>query len=144
MTQLFKHILQYLRTVKDGQDFALPERLDSTALAAIAAEAQFYGFTDLQAKVLQTHRRVGEQYEYKYIKIGNKSVQYYAPYALPRDGWYTWKHADSPNSAEIGAEGGLQYLHHEGWELYSHAAAAESQNSTISLVISLVFRRKPN
>ena len=147
--QLFKHILQYLRTVKDGQDFVLPENMDSTTIAAIAAEAQFYGFTDLQAtiqqfcgstnsqaKLLQAQHRLGEQYEYKYIKVWDSCIAYYAPQmvsnGIERCCWRTL----TPASADIGAEGGLQYLCNQGWELYSHAAAGGDEP-----YISLVFRR---
>lgn len=147
--QLFRHILQYLRTVKDGQDFVLPERLDSRTLAAIAAEAQFYGFThlqatlqqycsrtDSQAKLLQAQQRLGEQYEYKYIKVWDNSVAYYAPQTgVNGSGGRFWRHV-TPDSADIGAEGGLQYLRNQGWELYSHAAAGGDRP-----YISLVFRR---
>ena len=114
--QLFRHILQYLRTVKDGQDFVLPERLDSTTLAA---EAQFYGFTDLQATLQQFCGSTNSQakvYEYKYIMVWQHSIAYYAPKRNQGryGGWDTWKHVNSPDSAEIGAEGGLQYLHNQG------------------------------
>ena len=141
MIQLFNHILQYLRAVKDGQDFLLPENLDSTTIAAIAAEAQFYGFTDLQAMLQQFCGRTNSPakvYEYKYIIVRQTSIAYYAPerYQGGSGEYDTWKHVNSPDSAEIGAEGGLQCLHNQGWELYSHAAGGEFPS------ISLVFRRK--
>ena len=48
LLHIFKHVLQYLRAVRDHQPFAVAQCLTQDTLAAIALEASFYGLPDLE------------------------------------------------------------------------------------------------
>lgn len=139
--QVFKYILQYLRAVRDQQPFACAESLTRDQLAAIAAEAHFYGLADLYRATLE--RNTKAEYEYKYFSIidngeGNNSVTWvYSPKVQICPPPYASKEVISwqkvgesakemipgtPPATDLDADpSNLLHLHTEGWEhVHSH------------------------
>lgn len=137
---MFKHILQYLRAFRDQQPFVCGESLARHQLAAIAAEAHFYGLADLEEAIARRSSR-GE-YEYKYLAIGGHGVSEYKPtvqidksHDRCKRTVYAWQSVGQEYGSEdlqpapdnnrrkgcektdLGADpGNLLHLHSEGWE----------------------------
>lgn len=153
--ELFKHVLQYLRAARDQQPFACGTSLSVDELAAIAAEARFYGLADLESAAADCHNKAGN--EYKYLTIRNNISYVYEPKAtvtLEKDNSCTLKYVQVVNPwqaagvsyyckqpsamTEVGTwdlgpdPGNLLHLHREGWE-FVHSSGELYCNGMIIL-----------
>ena len=86
--------MQYLRATRDSQALRLPSHLKPWELAALAAEAGFYGLEELhqalETKTLsQSSRLLAEQTEYKVFSLheGGHHSSYSDFVALLKNGW---------------------------------------------------------
>lgn len=160
LLQVFKHVLQYLRAVRDQQPFACAESLSRDQLAAIAAEAHFYGLADLERATLE--RNTQAEYEYKYFLtvdsgegsssrtfVYNPKVQIY-PGCPNSKAVISWQIVGEsaramipgtpPGATDLGADpGNLLHLHSEGWEPVQSLMTARA-NYESSFVV--VLRRR--
>lgn len=150
---MFKHILQYLRAVRDQQPFACAESLTRDQLAAIAAEAHFYGLADLERATVERNNK-GE-YEYKYLAIdGNGLPSEYNPkmtvrwispnYVKDMSAWEPvgLSSEKMASGAPLGGRdlsadpGNLLHLHSEGWEhVHSFMTALPNFSTTFTVVL---------
>ena len=159
LLQVFKHVLQYLRAVRDQQPFACAESLTRDQLAAIAAEAHFYGLADLERATLE--RNTKAEYEYKYFSTvddgeGSSSRTFvYNPKVqiLPHyndKAVISWQIVGEssraiipgtpPGATDLGADpGNLLHLHSEGWE---HVQSHMLSRGNCSRSFMVVLRRR--
>lgn len=160
--QLFKHVLQYLRAARDQQRFVCGTSLSVDELAAIAAEARFYGLANLERAAADCHNNV--RFEYKYLTIGAYCTYVYEPKAmvtLQQKNKYMqtvspWQAAgaryiDEHPSAmtEVGSwdlgpdPGNLLHLHLEGWEFVHSTSNTQSQAySNVPGEYMVILRRR--
>lgn len=152
---MFKHVLQYLRAVRDQQPFACAGSLTWDQLAAIAAEAHFYGLPDLEIATTEQIRK--QEYEYKYLTTSSQGVYVYDPQVKVEQ--YAGQAIQSvvhwqpvgqsvrvqvPYTTPVGTKdlgedpGSLLHLHHKGWE-YVHSQADPSYGTD---AILFVLRRR--
>lgn len=124
---MFKYILGYLRATRDQQNFDLSAGLPQECLAALTAEAQFYGLQELHHRLTQHQLCSQPKVEYKYVlvKSGDTIARCYAPCVIDED--EAWTFAQPVILSDLQAE---------GWEyVHSHAARAGEHNFNFIVVL---------
>ena len=98
--------------MRDQQPFLPSDCLSQEAIAAIAAEAQFFGLHDLTAMLMTKQHCT--RYKYKYVRVHNESHEVYVPKLLKntqqRQNWeQSWEQVERD-------EANLDSLQQAGWE----------------------------
>lgn len=121
-------MLGYLRAVRDEQAFKPAAGLTQEAVAAFAAEAQFYGLQELHHRLL--HHQFSTPFKYMFVVVNNAW-----------DGPRCYSNVQDPQRARWGFHEpvNLDTLQAEGWEyVCSHAPAG----STSGLAFIIVLRQQ--